>query len=178
VSRDAVYIGIDPGAHGGLAWIRRRGSMLSYSAVSMPSDRSVIWGWFVSCLGSASLTPVVPTYACIEKVGGYIGNKGRDDTDNPAPGSAMFNFGMSYGMLLAFLTVADIPHAEVHSTTWQTAFGLRGKGSGKLHGRTRRHKDFLKGKAQCLFPNLRVTLYNADALLLAEYCRMRHEGEI
>lgn len=157
---DAVYLGVDPGANGGLAFIHRRGDRLEYEAVRMPSTRKEIWKWF-------SEIPKYPTNCCIEKVGGWVGEK--DNTKDPAPGSAMFNFGMSYGALLMALDISCIPYTEVHSTTWQAALSLRGKG-GKLG-----HKKWMKEKAKYLFPRICVTLHTADALLLAHYCRLQRE---
>jgi hypothetical protein len=163
---DALYLGVDPGASGGLAFIRRRGKVLEYEAVRMPATRSEIWGWFADVL--SRVPRVFPMHCCIEKVGGWVGEK--DNTKDPAPGSAMFNFGMSYGALLMALDISCIPYIEVHSTTWQAALGLRGKG-GKLG-----HKKWMKEKAKYLFPRICVTLHTADALLLAHYCRLQQEG--
>ena len=39
-------------------------------------------------------------------------------------------------------------------------------------------KNRLKGMAQQLYPDLKVTLATADALLIATYCKRKHEGTL
>jgi Holliday junction resolvasome RuvABC endonuclease subunit len=97
------------------------------------------------------------SYAVIEKVHAM-----------PAQGvSSTFKFGTSYGALLMALTAAYIPFEMVTPQKWQRELGvLSRKGMTKTQ-----HKNQLKAKAQELFPDLKVTLATADALLLAEYCR-------
>lgn len=98
------------------------------------------------------------TKVVIERVGGYI-------ADNPAPGSFMFNFGRGVGVIVGCLLTLGVSVEEVDPKTWQSAIGLRRK-----RNRTRTAwKNQLRQRAQDLFPEYRVTLWAADAMLIARY---------
>src|SRR5580658_5616558 len=101
-----IYIGIDPGKTGGLAVIWDE----SVSTEPMPSTERDIWDFF-RLWGNDKSTAV------IEKVGGFV-------RGNPAPGSAMFNFGMGYGGLRMALIAAGIPFIAVQPQRWQKALGI------------------------------------------------------
>lgn len=150
-----TYLGIDPGASGGLACLKD-GELL---AVKL-TDKSLhdAWDWISDHLGTDA-------FAVIEKVGGYVGEA--------QPGSAAFKFGFSAGALTAMLVAASIPFEEVIPRTWQKGVGVvaRGKGEGKTE-----FKNRLKAKAQQLFPDHHITLATADAILIAEHCRRKREG--
>ena len=151
-----VYLGIDPGASGGLAFLDEE-----FAAVTaMPPTRKDLWDW----LHNEDLTKV---FAVIEKVGGHVGDK--------QPGSRMFEFGRNYGECLMALTAAGVPHEEVPPQKWQKALGIPPRK--KDESRTQ-WKNRLKAKAQQLFPGVKVTLSVADALLIAEFCRRMREGKL
>lgn len=153
-----IYLGIDPGKSGGIAWIFRSRT----TAISMPSTERDIWDVLE---GMESLSS--RAIAVIEKVGGYTG-EGQ-------PGSAMFNFGWGYGGLRMALIAANIPFEEVTPQKWQKAMGISGRK--KTESKTQ-WKNRLKAKAQQLFPELKVTLSTCDALLIAEYARRKTEGRL
>ncbi len=159
--RSMTYIGIDPGARGGLVamWA---GCM---DVVPMPGTERDIWQWF------AEYAPPMDTIAVIEKVGGYV------DTGpgHGPPGPAMFNFGWGYGGLRMAMIATGIPFEEITPQRWQKALSIppRKKGESKKDWKNR-----LKARAQQLFPQVAVTLATADALLIAEYCRRKHEGRL
>lgn len=151
-----VYVGVDSGASGGLCLLEDG----IVKAVSMPQTDTDIADWFQGRRGAA--------FAVLEKVGGYImGNK--------LPGSTMFNFGRTYGLLRMALTMSGIPFEEVTPQKWQKALGIAPKK--KTESRTQ-WKNRLKAKAQQLFPGSRATLKTADAMLIAEYCRRKYEGKL
>lgn len=78
---------------------------------------------------------------------------------------SMFNFGQGYGWLRSFLMCNDVPYEDVTPKKWQKFYGLY-----KEENETdTRWKNRLKSMAQQLFPNEKVTLGNADSLLLANY---------
>lgn len=151
-----VYVGIDPGASGGLATV---GADLQ--AVGMPGTELDVWVWM-------SVEPR-PEFAVIEKVGGYT------QAGGPQPGSAMFKFGQSYGGLRMALVAAGIPFDEVTPQTWQKGLGVTPRG--KTESKTQ-FKNRLKARAQQLFPSVKVTLATADALLIAEFCRRKRTGTL
>lgn len=154
-----VYIGVDPGKNGGIA-IFLPGQ--EPYAVPMPETRQDLWHVFSAFKGCQ-------VFCYIEKVQGYMGPEGE------APGSAMFNFGCNYGLLLMALVAAEIPHEEVPPQQWQK--GLHIPPREKKETKTQ-WKNRLKQKAQGLFPKIKVTLAIADALLIAEYTRRKRQGTL
>ena len=72
-------------------------------------------------------------------------------------------FMRSVGRTEACILIAGLEiEKDIYSQTWQKEFGL---GSIEPSERKRRHKE----KAQQLFPQIKVTLDLADAILIAEY---------
>jgi hypothetical protein len=157
-----AYIGVDPGASGGVVCLSTKSPQVSIS--SMPSTTADLWGWVTTLKRrtDGSITAV------LEKVTGYVGDGGN-------PGSGMFKFGVGYGEVRMALTAAGIPFEEVVPTVWQRGLGIaaRAKGEGKTAWKNR-----LRAHAQKLFPGVKVTLATADALLIAEWCRRRATGTL
>ena len=75
--------------------------------------------------------------------------------------TSMFSFGANYGYWRGVLQGLRIPFTEVHPRTWQKGLML-----GKVQGVERKRK--LKQVASERYPDQKVTLKNADALLLLE----------
>ena len=155
-----IYIGVDPGASGGLAALCD--SVVEF--VAMPATEFDIWEWFDTVRDRRDDS----VFACIEKVGGFI-------QGSPQPGSAMFKFGASYGGLRMALVAAGIPFEEVTPQTWQKALGIPKRAA--TESKTQ-FKNRLKARAQQLFPDHKITLATCDALLLAEYCRRKRTGTL
>lgn len=161
-----LHLGLDPGATGGVTVIDGD----SVNVHPMPAYEEALWdlieAYKVNSIregGSTRLTVLNPTCAVIERVGGFI-------KDNPTPGSAMFNFGVSYGQLRMALVAAGIPFVAVTPQKWQAEFGMvRGKSEKKYAFKSR-----LVAKARELFPAAKFTRDVADSLLLAEYCKRHH----
>lgn len=95
----------------------------------------------------------------IEDVGGFIAG-------NPAPGSAMFNFGFNCGMIRGFCLGLGFRVQLVRPQVWQKHFGL-----GKKKDYGSKWKSHLKQKAEQLFPDQKVTLKTADCLLILNYAQ-------
>lgn len=153
-----IFIGVDPGASGGIASISD-----TAAALAMPSTDADIWNTLdIHRFGKAR-----DAFAVIEKVQGYAGS--------PTVGSAMFKFGASYGGLRMALTAAGIPFEEATPQVWQR--GLKIPQRTKAESKTA-WKNRLKAAAQRLFPGIKVTLATADALLIAEYCRRKRGGTL
>ena len=76
-----------------------------------------------------------------------------------------FTFGRSYGWLLGVLDALRIPYEFVTPQKWQKAMGCLTGGD----------KNVSKAAAQRLWPSLKITHANADALLIAEYGRRLEE---
>ena len=64
----------------------------------------------------------------------------------------------------AIIEACGLPYVLVHSYSWQTKLGLRIKGEEK-HARKLRYREI----AQEHNPDIRVTLWNSDALLILEF---------
>lgn len=146
-----IYIGIDPGASGGIAAIDDR-RVLEAWALSELSDREVFN--VLAGLSDSNLCTAV-----LERV-----------RSSPQMGVvSAFTFGRGYGTLRMALTAAAIPFDEVLPAKWQQVLGCLTKGD----------KNVSKRRAQDLFPSIIVTHANADALLLAAYCRrIEHRPEL
>jgi len=140
---------IDPGKKGGIA-VRYPGD--NVQAYKMPATEGDLRDLFVRLYN-----PDNPTVAYVEKVGGYIGGPG-------APGSAMFNFGRNHGFTLGLLSALYIRTELITPQQWQKRLSL---GTSKGMKPTE-WKNKLKAEAQRRFPELTVTLYTADALLILE----------
>lgn len=158
-----VFLGIDPGASGGLAAVDNLG-LMACPAMSMPSTEADIWSWFNGF--QMNIQEGLRSHAVIELNTGYVGGAGN-------PGSSMFKFGRGTGVLIGCLVAAAVPYEEVTPGTWQRALGIPGRKRTEAKGR---FKNRLKAKAQQLFPSVKVTLATADALLIAEFCRRKHLG--
>lgn len=148
-----MIIAIDPGKNGGLV-LRQANEIISVDA--MPS----------TCM---DLTELLEHYKALsiqsnETLTAYI------EVVHAMPGQgtvSMFTFGQGFGHLEQALADFRIRTVKVQPHAWQTALSLSSKGKTK-----REHKNVLKQKAQELFPNVKVTLGNADALLISEYAQL------
>ena len=141
-------VAIDPGASGGFAWAT------DYGVVCRPMPQTE--GDVVALLRSLSCGN--PDLVVMEQVGGYIGGAG-------APGSAMFNFGMNFGVIKGAVQAFGMPLHTVYPQKWQKALSL-----GNKKDWDKQWKNHLKEKAQSLYPNTDgITLKTADALLILAY---------
>ena len=145
-----LLIAIDPGASGAIAVKWPGKPMLAYP---MPDDADLVE--MMGAYQAACLLDGTDPIAYLEEVGGYIGK--------PQPGSSMFKFGSGYGFIRGVLAANRIKTVLVRPQTWQK--GVSGVQSTKGPER----KRALKEAAARLYPNIKVTLTNADALLIADY---------
>jgi hypothetical protein len=149
-----VFLGVDPGASGGMAQVWEDGGRIMCRVWKMPDTLAGVWDRIWEAREAAA--------AHVELVTGFQKGGGAGH-----PGSRMFNFGRGYGALLMALTATDVPFELVQPRTWQRSFGL-GKEKGEADGAW---KGRLKRLAQELFPDAGITLATADAALIAEHCR-------
>jgi hypothetical protein len=140
-----IYIGIDPGKSGSIAFINRE------TAWTIPND-STHRDLFEAITDAQRIAPV--GLAIIERV-----------SASPQMGTvSAFSFGQSYGSLEMLLTCAGVPFERITPVAWQNAMKCRTGGD----------KNISKARAQELFPSVKVTHKNADALLLARYAQIAH----
>jgi len=155
-----TYVGVDPGASGAI--------------VALTPDGTIVYSEKFHDRGPKELYDIVHqvvqplSHVCMELV------TPSPPQDGPARRSgtlSMFNFGKNVGHLeVSVLTaVTDGRLRMVTPATWQKCFGLYGMG--KMDRTTK--KNIHKAKAIELFgtQGKAITHANADALLIAEYCR-------
>lgn len=85
---------------------------------------------------------------------------------------SMFNFGKSVGLLHGLLTGFGIPFQEITPQTWQRGLGI----GQKFESQPERKRAHLQ-LAQQLYPGVKITLADADALLIAEYGRRTYRQQ-
>lgn len=160
MASDTIYIGLDPGVSGGMAAVRCDGSIFAIAAWDSEASAHE----FISAVQDEAGDSYhdCNIEAAIERVGGFI--KG-----NPAPGSAMFKFGESFGWLRGLLAGKQIPYCTVRPQDWQKGLGVTGKQLAR--------KRSLKDIAAQRFPQAKPTLKTADALLIADWLRRQSVGQ-
>ena len=142
-----IILAVDPGDSGGFAWTDSCGNVHCAPMHETEGD-VVVFLRNRFCTG-------IETVVC-EQVQGFIGNK--------CPGSAMFNFGMGYGVIKGATQALGMKLKLVTPQKWQKALSL-----GNKKDWDRQWKNHLKETAQQLYPNCNVTLKTADALLILHY---------
>lgn len=165
LSASQVFIGIDPGQNGGLVAIFSSGKI---EATPMPQTERDIWEWFRD-LGNFHIA-----HAIIEKVHAM-----------PGQGvTSMFTFGQGYGSVRMALIAAGIPFEETPPKAWQKALGIPPKKKEEEKGAW---KNRLLSFAQQIHPSLPEWTATraeskkkaiADALLIAEFCKRKHQGKL
>ena len=155
-------IGVDPGAAGGLA-VFIPGQKVK--VVKMPKDVTDLRDFFMYY--AENYKPIV----FLEKL-----SVRPDDVivegDKAAMGK-MFRIQKmmaNFEHLKAIIEVSGLPYVLTHPMTWQTKLSLRKRVSGckeSKEERKGRYKDIAAGK----YPEVNVTLWNADALLIMHFGR-------
>lgn len=136
-----IFIGIDPGKSGGIAFIPERGDPW---AEKMPDTERDLYDLL-------QIQDEWEPFALLELV-----------RSTPQMGVvSSFTFGMGLGLLRMGLLARGVPFEEVTPPKWQAAMKCRTGGD----------KNVTKARAQELFPKLKITHATADALLIAEHCR-------
>ena len=139
-----VIIGVDCGKKGAFAFRHPDGTVFTEN---MPETAYDIYDLLLPYKGSV---------AYMEELHGMPGMSG----------TAMFTLGRNYGNVEIALLAAGIKVVKVSAQKWEKTYSL---GSKSKAGGYSAWKRILKGKAQELFPGLKVTLLNCDALLINEY---------
>jgi len=143
------FIGIDPGKTGGLVCLDREGDIVE--CTKMPVTETDIWKWFVQFPQS--------TPSLVEWIHPAIQGIGK---------SSMSKLYGNYMQLRGYLIARHMRWEDVKPRKWQQSLGISPK---KKTENRNQWKNRLKAHAQQLFPQEKVTLATADALLIAEHCR-------
>ena len=142
-----IYIGIDPGKSGGLAFIYNDKCI----AMKCPSTVSGMAEELEVC---NKIAPDIQKFAIIEAVHSM-----------PSQGvRSVFTFGQNYGQWLGVLAASKISYVQVTPQKWMRHYGSLPK-----EKKERKHK--LKHLAEQRYPDIKVTLATSDAILLANYLR-------
>lgn len=148
-----LWLGVDPGVNGGLAFIDLYGRIELY-----PWKDKVEYINLMSKFVERAKAEKVPLVAIIEKVGGFVGR--------PQSGAMMFKFGHNAGFEEGVLCALEIPFEIVSPVRWEKDMRCE-KGANQAE-----HKRLMKEQAARLFPKAKgMTLKTCDAALLAEWGR-------
>ena len=144
-----TILAIDPGANGGFAFQNGKG-VVSEKLPETEGDLVLL----IEMLGVSG-----PGVCYLEDLVKYAGTN--------MPGSAMATYASNWGFLKGVLMAKGWRLVLVKPQKWQKALSL-GSSAGDKTG----WKAKLKGVAQQLFPGIKVTLANADALLILRYAEL------
>lgn len=147
-----LFIGIDPGKSGGIAYIDTQDNIsgtMPYSdteLINLCRDASHDWNKEVVC--------------CLEKVGAM-----------PGQGVvSMFSFGQSVGYIKGVLESFRIPYQEITPQKWKREFGLTSDKAKSAEVCRKLFPDVsLLASPRCKKPHDGM----AEALLMAEYARRK-----
>lgn len=142
---EKIFIGIDPGVSGAITVLNEDGKVVALT--KMPQTMGELLFFLQQFTDN-------DTTCYLEKVHA-----------RPGDGAAsMFKFGQGFGWLQMALLAARVKTIEVLPNTWMRGLGIKSK---KKDETKTAYKNRLKFVAEQLFPEQRVTLWNADALLIA-----------
>lgn len=145
-----MIIGIDPGKNGGIAFIPSTKD-IEPKAVKCPETPHEM-AEIIKMAHLIAKDHKEKTFAVLEKVHSM-----------PKQGVvSTFSFGMNYGMWKGILASHKIPWIDVTPHKWQKFYGAMPK-----EKKSRKHK--LKSLALQYYPDLKVNLLTADAILLAHW---------
>ena len=151
------YIGIDPGAGGGVAVIDEEENIKAYKCPQSSEDMALL---FEVLIGNS---PPESIRLLMERVWARPTNAVR----------AAFSYGVNYGQWLGISSSHEIKMNTVIPTEW-----IRWIGCPKALKSVIR-KRWLKEKAQELYPEIkRVTLKTSDAILITRYAKEKYFNEL
>lgn len=160
--RISAVVGIDPGVNGGIVTWRPNHNI---TAIKMPEDINDIRDYF------NHLKTICSPIVFLEKL--------SVRPDDIAPGADGVNMGKLYRIqkmlanfeqLKATISVCDVPFVMVHPMKWQNELKLRVKTTRKKEEKNERKRRY-KELAGNLYPELKPTLWNADATLIMHFGR-------
>ena len=145
--KDRIFIGIDPGVSGGIAFIYND----TYYAKKCPNTVLEMTDELTTL---HDMGPDIPKYAMVERVHSFPGNSAK----------SMFNFGTNYGQWLGILSTLHIPYILVTPHKWMQHYGSRPRDK-------KDRKNHLKALAQQRCPDAGITLATSDAMLICNYLK-------
>lgn len=144
------FIGIDPGVSGGVAVLDEYGNAANWMKFKDATEQD-IHEFLNAVIGNPG-----NCWVMLENIGSF-------DCRGKSAGEVLRRMPLvrMHGMLWGLLIGLNVHREEVPASKWQKAMGCQTKGDKKVSYR----------KAQEIFPGVKVTHWNADAFLIAEYSR-------
>lgn len=159
-----AYMGIDPGKTGAISVLEHRDRTSAPTVALLQPLANLTDKDIWEAINGAALSFNIA--AClIEKVHAGIFANPKKAGHSMGVTSA-FTFGEGYGKLKMAIVAAGIPHDFVAPASWQRELKCLTKGDKKIS----------RDKAQRFFPDQKVTLQTADALLIALFCSRKERG--
>lgn len=152
-----MIIGIDPGSNGGIAFFHE-----DWIAVErLPQTGNALLSLLRTYTAGIQKEEIIVFLEAVRGRGGWGANQ-------------TFNFGKGFGRTLGIIEALEWVYEEVTPSTWQKrVIGQTSKGDKNML------KEFAKelyGNLDKTGGNLPITLWSADALLIATYGVMIEEG--
>lgn len=165
---------IDPGASGGMAWVWPSGEVETCSMENREDFIKALHEYNADNPFEGDEEPII----YMEKVTGFYPKSkvplpGKAEFDLQTSSFSMFNFGKSAGRMLGICEAFGILPVEVMPAQWQKCCFTSKKGKSR-----QAWKNELKSIAQKRYPQIKVTLANADALLILSYATLITRGSI
>ena len=142
-----VIIGVDCGVGGGIAYKTPRG----VKAITMPRTINKITDAFIKFKDCY-------TIVYVEDVPPFVGVN--------RPAARIFKLAKNYGIILGILEAFNMEYKLVRPAKWMADIGTNKK---KHYKTDNEWKNYLKELAKIYWPNTKVTLKTADALLILQY---------
>lgn len=153
-------IGVDPGSNGGIAiFIPGQNAKVA----KMPKDITELRDFFAYY--AENYHPIVFLEKLSVRPDDIVADGSRANMGKLYRIQKMM---ANYEHLKALIESAGIPYVMVHPASWQTKLKLRIRGE-KIEKAERKHR--YQERAAALYPEIKVTLWNADALLLMHFGR-------
>ena len=150
------YIGIDPGAGGGIACIDEEGKITAHKCAQSSEDMALLFQVLIGNTAPENIKLLM------ERVWARPTNAVR----------AAFSYGTNYGQWLGISASHEIKMNTVIPSEW-----IRWIGCPKALKSVIR-KRWLKEKAQEIYPEIkRVTLKTSDAILITKYAKEEYFNE-
>lgn len=153
-------IGVDPGANGGIAVFLPGATP---KVAKMPKDITELRDFFAYY--RENYKPIVFLEKLSVRPDDVTADGGRANMGKLFRIQKMM---ANFEHLKALIETAGIPYVQVHPLSWQTKLKLRVRG---VHEEKADRKRRYQEHAGQLYPGVKVTLWNADALLLMHFGR-------
>lgn len=153
-----TVIGIDVGASGGIAHFANGEA----KAVKMPKTVEEMAAYF------KYLNETYENCICfVEKVSSW-----NSDFNQGGKNFGIEKMMKNFTELKTCLSLVGIPFVQVHPISWQSTLSLRKKGEDK-----KQRKNRYKAAAGNYYPNIKPTLWNADAFCILRFGQVKLEND-